>query len=125
MMRRLRLVLGILLTWTISAGIAASEIRLVMFEEQGCSWCEIWKEEIGGIYPLTVEGKSAPLMVLDISDPIPGEISLDRLPNFTPTFVLMKDGKEHSRIEGYPGEDFFWGLLEKMLKDMKAGKIQS
>jgi hypothetical protein len=34
---------------------------------------------------------------------------------FTPTFVLMVDGIEVSRIEGYPGEDFFWGLLERML----------
>jgi hypothetical protein len=35
--------------------------------------------------------------------------------HFTPTFVLMVDGVEASRIEGYPGEDFFWGLLGQML----------
>ena len=36
---------------------------------------------------------------------------------FTPTFILVKDGQEMGRIEGYPGQDFFWGLLEMMLKD--------
>ena len=34
---------------------------------------------------------------------------------FTPTFVLVDDGREIGRIEGYPGEDFFWGLLERLL----------
>ena len=33
----------------------------------------------------------------------------------TPTFVLMEDGAEAGRIEGYPGEDFFWGLLGQMI----------
>ena len=30
---------------------------------------------------------------------------------------LVDDGRELSRIEGYPGEDFFWGLLEMMLTE--------
>ena len=34
--------------------------------------------------------------------------------SFTPTFILVQDGVEVGRIEGYPGEDFFWGLLGKM-----------
>jgi hypothetical protein len=36
---------------------------------------------------------------------------------FTPTFVLVEDGQELARIEGYPGEDFFWGLLARMLEE--------
>ncbi len=35
---------------------------------------------------------------------------------FTPTFVLVENGVELARIEGYPGEDFFWGLLGMILK---------
>ena len=27
---------------------------------------------------------------------------------YTPTFVLAEDGKEVGRIEGYPGDEFFW-----------------
>ena len=35
-----------------------------------------------------------------------------------PTFILIGDeGDELGRIEGYPGEDFFWSLLEAMLID--------
>ncbi len=38
---------------------------------------------------------------------------------FTPTFVLFDDGREIGRIEGYPGEDFFWGLLQNLVPEPK------
>ena len=33
---------------------------------------------------------------------------------YTPTFVLARDGREVGRIEGYPGDSFFWALLDKL-----------
>lgn len=39
---------------------------------------------------------------------------------YTPTFVLIDGGREVGRIEGYPGEAFFWGLLEKLARDLPA-----
>lgn len=97
------------------ASPAAAETVLVMVEEQGCVWCARWDEEIAHIYPKTNEGKTAPLQRIDIHAPLPDGMTFARKLNFTPTFVLMVDGQEISRIEGYPGEDFFWGLLEQML----------
>jgi len=41
---------------------------------------------------------------------------LERSVHFTPTFILVDDGREVGRIEGYPGEDFFWGLLGMMFE---------
>jgi hypothetical protein len=35
---------------------------------------------------------------------------------YTPTFVLAENGEELGRIEGYPGDAFFWGLLERLLE---------
>jgi len=95
---------------------AGAETRLVMVEEHGCVWCARWNEEISDIYPKTAEGKAAPLMRIDIHDARPDGITFERALHFTPTFVLVVDGVEASRIEGYPGEDFFWGLLGQMLK---------
>jgi len=46
---------------------------------------------------------------------LPADVTLLRAVTFTPTFVLLVDGIETQRIEGYPGEDFFWGLLGTML----------
>ncbi|MBD3763808.1 MAG: hypothetical protein IE927_03460 [Rhodobacterales bacterium] len=98
-----------------TAGAAAAELRLVMFEQAGCVYCERWKAEVGDAYRVTAEGRAAPLMPMDIRDPVPTDISLQRRPVYTPTFVLLQDGVEIGRIEGYPGEDFFWGLLGQML----------
>lgn len=94
---------------------AAAETRLIMVEEEGCMWCARWNEEISSIYPKTPEGKAAPLERIDIRAPRPEELTFARPLFFTPTFVLVVDGVEASRIEGYPGEDFFWGLLTQML----------
>ena len=103
-----------------SALQSAAETRLIMVEEDGCIWCARWNEELSEIYPKTTEGQAAPLMRLDIHGARPKGITFARPLHFTPTFVLVVDGKETSRIEGYPGEDFFWGLLGKMLEDAKS-----
>jgi len=98
-----------------SLGAARAETILVMVEEQGCAWCARWDKEISHIYPKTDVGKAAPLKRIDLHAARPDNLSFKRTLHFTPTFVLMVDGKEVSRLEGYPGEDFFWGLIEKML----------
>lgn len=93
----------------------AGDVRLLMFEEAGCYWCGRWNSEISPIYPKTVEGKTAVLERVDVHDPIKTSWKLKSRPVFTPTFVLIKDNQEIDRIEGYPGEDFFWSLLDRML----------
>lgn len=98
---------------------ATADTVLVMVEEKGCIWCARWNDEIAPIYPKTSEGRAAPLQRIDIHEPRPDGMSFSRSLHFTPTFVLLVDGKEASRLEGYPGEDFFWGLLGQMLE--KAG----
>jgi len=91
--------------------------QLIMVEERGCFWCARWNSEISEIYPKTPEGQRAPLRRIDLRAPLPEDLHLARKPVFTPTFILVSDGVELSRIEGYPGEDFFWGLIGKMLQD--------
>lgn len=95
---------------------AAGDFRLVMVEQSGCSYCLQWHTEIGPIYPKTPEGAVAPLETVQLRAPLPDGIALNSPPVFTPTFILLRDGAEVGRIEGYPGEDFFWGLLGMMLR---------
>ena len=96
---------------------ALADMALLMAEEDGCMWCARWDAEISDIYPKTPEGQAAPLQRIDIHHPLPGNVALNRPLHFTPTFVLLDDGHEIGRIEGYPGEDFFWGLLGVLLRD--------
>lgn len=96
---------------------ASAETLLLMAEEHGCVWCERWNKEISAIYPKTPEGQAAPLVRYDLHGEQPENVNFARRVHFTPTFILVEDGVEVGRIEGYPGEDFFWGLLSIMLEE--------
>ena len=86
-----------------------------MFRRDGCPWCAKWDREIGPIYPKTEFNLRAPLRQVNLDrgrDP-----SIVHAPiHYTPTFVLVEDGKEVGRIEGYPGDEFFWVRLENLLE---------
>jgi hypothetical protein len=88
--------------------------ELVMVEQIGCEWCKRWNAEIAPIYPKTREGEFAPLRRVDLHA-LPDDLVVTRRVNFTPTFLIVKDGREMARLEGYPGEDFFWPLLAQLL----------
>ena len=94
----------------------APPVELVMFEQTYCEWCERWDEEIGVVYHKTAEGETAPLRRVDIHDERPEDLEDIRGIAFTPTFVLVEEGRELGRIAGYPGEDFFWPMLGKLLE---------
>ena len=114
---RLFKVIAILVA-AILASPAVAETRLMMVEEEGCPWCVRWNSDVGDIYAVTDEGKIAPLWRHDINDPAPEGVVFTSEPQFAPTFILLVDGIEVNRIEGYPGEGFFWGLLGMMLADL-------
>jgi hypothetical protein len=104
----------VLALMTLARPAAATEWMLVMVEQRGCSYCERWNADVSPEYPLTPEGRFAPLRRVDLHD-LPEDLSFATRPVFTPTFVLMGDDVEVGRLEGYPGEDFFWGLLGRLL----------
>ena len=88
--------------------------ELLIVERHGCHWCERWNAEIGPIYPKTEEGARAPLRRAQIND-LPADVEFVSHPVFTPTFVLVDEGRELGRIEGYAGDEFFWFLLTRLL----------
>lgn len=106
--------LAALTLWLTALPTLAAE--LVLVEQAGCHWCAQWNKEISHIYPKTDEGKQAPLRRVDLRD-LPTELTFKSRPVFTPTFVLVENGKELGRIEGYAGDEFFWFLLSKLLNE--------
>lgn len=98
-----------------AASPGAADPILLMAEEDGCHWCAKWHEEIAPIYPKTAEGRTAQLQTYDLHRETPDVAFVSKV-RFTPTFILVENGQELGRIEGYPGEDFFWGLLTMMFE---------
>ncbi|NCU19819.1 thioredoxin family protein [Candidatus Falkowbacteria bacterium] len=112
------LALGFYLFGAVAA--QAQDFRLLMVEQAGCTYCIRWNDEIGPIYPKTAEGAIAPLERVNLRGPWPEGLVIGARPVFTPTFLILKEGVEVGRIEGYPGEDFFWGLLGQALREAGA-----
>ena len=103
----------------LGAAAPARAAELLMFELEGCPWCRLWHREIGPAYPGSSEGRRAPLRIVDIKAGAPG-VDLARPVTSSPTFVLVEDGREIGRITGYPGADFFWGLLDGLLARLEG-----
>ncbi|MGY4309296.1 hypothetical protein ACVIJ6_006539 [Bradyrhizobium sp. USDA 4369] len=97
----------------LSLPAAASE--LVMFERAGCGWCARFNAEIVPIYAKTDEGRALPLRRVDLSQPMPADLAGIDPGAFTPTFVVVDQGREIGRIRGYPGDAFFFGLLGRIM----------
>lgn len=96
---------------------ASRAAELVMFERPGCAWCARFNAEIAPIYGKTAESRTAPLRRVDLKDPLPADLAgIDPGP-FTPTFVVVQEGREIGRIRGYPGDTFFFGLLDRILSN--------
>jgi hypothetical protein len=113
-MRR-ALIAAVLLLPVLDFAVPAAAAELVMFRRAGCPYCAAWDRAIGPVYPKTDIGKRLPLRQVDLDRSADGKVALVSPVRFTPTFVLVDQGRELGRLEGYPGEDFFWGLLERLL----------
>ena len=100
------------------AALPAQAVELVLVEQRGCVYCAMFDRDVAPEYPITAEGRFAPLRRIDLHEPVPDDLQFERRVMFTPTFVVVDaTGAELGRIEGYPGEDFFWGLLARMLQE--------
>ena len=89
--------------------------ELVMFERPGCGWCARFNAEIAPIYAKTDEGRALPLRRVDLAKALPADLAGIDPGAFTPTFVVVDQGREIGRIRGYPGDAFFFGLLGRIM----------
>ncbi len=93
--------------------------ELVMIEQDGCVYCRRWHAEIGDSYGNSDYGQAAPLRVVDLHD-LPEDLHPSGSVVFTPTFLLMEDGVEIARAEGYAGAELFWMQMELLSRALSA-----
>lgn len=101
---------------------AADAAELLMLHQPGCAWCVRFEAEIAPAYPKTREGAIAPIRRIDISSGWPSDLGEIQPERFTPTFILLENGKEVDRMRGYVGDEFFWYLLGEMIAKLPAEK---
>jgi len=106
----------------VAAALAASMLwpavshasELVMFEQGGCVWCARWNRAVAPVYDKTAEAKTLPLRRVDIDRQSSAGITLTAPVIYTPTFVVVDNGREIGRITGYINDEAFWGLLDAL-----------
>lgn len=106
-----------------TAPLRAAE--LIMFEHAGCVWCARFDAEVAPIYSKTEESRTAPLRRVDRDRPLPADLARIDPGAFTPTFVVVDEGREIGRIRGYPGDAFFFGLLGRILTSLGSTSSRS
>ncbi len=116
-MKSLKILLaGLSAVFLMASTASANDIQLVLVEQPGCAYCAAWDDQIAPAYPKTDEGQFAPLVRADLHMGPPEGVTYARKVTFTPTFILVKNGAEIARMEGYVGEDFFWPVYAELLK---------
>ncbi|HRY04077.1 MAG TPA: hypothetical protein P5256_13175, partial [Beijerinckiaceae bacterium] len=53
---------------------------------------------------------------------MPADLAAVKAVVYTPTFVLVEDGREVGRIEGYQDNAFFYGYLDRLLEKAEQAK---
>ncbi len=117
---RLAVAVAFALIALISMAPSAIAAELVMYESPGCPWCARWRAEVGPAYARSDEGHRAPLRNVELS--ADAGVQLLSPVVVSPTFVLVDNGREIGRIVGYPGPDFFWGLLDVLMKKLPSNR---
>lgn len=101
-----------------AAGTLDGRTMLLMVDDPGCIYCAKWEREVESGYRKSDEGAFAPLEKRHKGHAdLAGLNSL----NYTPTFVLLRNGTEIGRIVGYAGSEWFWGEIEGLFR--KAGYV--
>ena len=118
-MHLLRTIIVALLA-AVTCGSLAQAAELQMYRRVGCPYCAAWDRDVGPIYGKTDIGRRIPLRMIDLDREGPA-VTLKTPIIYTPTFVLVEDGREIGRIQGYPGDSFFWGLLDRLVEQLSSG----
>lgn len=93
--------------------------ELLVVDQPFCPYCERFNAEIAPAYPNTEEGSKAPIVRVQLNKPWPETYAFVEPATMTPSFILIDNGEEVDRIEGYPGDEHFWFLLNLMLDKLR------
>jgi hypothetical protein len=111
---------GVFLLWMALCAMTpavAGDTMLLMFELPNCAACAAFEADVGGTYDQTDEASVAPLRRLPFGSDPPG-IKLDGKVQVSPTFVLVRHGREVDRFVGYTRDEAFWMSLNRLLNQL-------
>jgi thioredoxin-like negative regulator of GroEL len=100
------------------APVAAASVaqEIVVFEVENCTYCSAFRSQILPNYRQTPRSAELPIRFVDVNATGVDKMKLIAPIQMVPTVVMMKNGQEVDRIQGYTGPDMFHQLVTKMLQ---------
>lgn len=104
---------------------APPELALLFVGHERCPICQLFERQVAPGYANTAEGRRAPLVRLTFGEDFPPPYEWVTPAAVMPTFILVADGEEVGRIEGYTSDELFWMQLTRLLQDADGRNVSS
>ncbi len=95
--------------------VEAMSYELVVFEVDGCIYCDVFKRDVLPLYRASETSRKAPMRFVNLSYVDETKMALSEAVTIAPTVVLMHNGREVDRITGYTGPVTFVQLVRRMM----------
>lgn len=95
--------------------VPVSPYELVVFEADGCGYCENFRQDVLPLYKASNIGRETPIRFVNVSRSDETKMGLSSGITVAPTVVLMHQGQEIDRIVGYTGPFNFMKLVAYMM----------
>ena len=104
---------AVAITFAASLQSAAADSRLIMVTSDYCPSCQAWELDVGKVYDKSPYATSLPLTRVEIGSKMPGGATLQKPVVGTPTFLIIHNGQEIGRQNGYIDAEMFWWWLSE------------
>ena len=101
------------LTFAASLQTAAADSRLIMVTSDYCPSCQAWELDVGKVYDKSPYATKLPLTRVEIGSKMPGGVTFQKPVVGTPTFLVIHNGQEIGRQNGYIDAEMFWWWLSE------------
>ena len=101
------------LPFVASLQTAAADSRLIMVTSDYCPSCQAWELDVGKVYDKSPYATTLPLTRVEIGSKMPGDVTFQKPVVGTPTFLIIHNGQEIGRQNGYIDAEMFWWWLSE------------
>lgn len=87
---------------------ALAATMLIMVTSDRCPICQAWERDVGAVYDKSPYATALPLSRVKMGNSMPDGMILEAPVIGTPTFIVIRDGREIDRQRGYSNAEMFW-----------------
>lgn len=91
-------------------------LELLVLEVESCDICTMMRTRVQPKYERSVHARAVPMRFMDITNRDETKLGLIKPVDMVPTIVLMRDGREVTRIVGYLGPENFLAVVGHALR---------